>query len=76
MGINYPSKIDDRKTFEENNPAIALNIFYTKENKKKYVQLISQKLIQILKTNSSINDSKRRKKKDNIILQQNKCLRN
>ena len=29
--INYPSKIDDLKTFEENNLAIALNILYTKE---------------------------------------------
>ena len=30
-GINYPSKIDDWKTFEKNNPTIALNILYTKE---------------------------------------------
>ena len=30
-GINYPSKIDDWKTFEKNNPKIALNILYTKE---------------------------------------------
>ena len=30
-GINYPSKIDDWKTFEKNNPIIALNILYTKE---------------------------------------------
>ena len=30
-GINYPSKIDDWKTFEKNNPTIALNICYTKE---------------------------------------------
>ena len=29
-GINYPSKIDDWKTFEKNNPTIAFNIFYTK----------------------------------------------
>ena len=63
MGINYPSKIDDWKTLEENNPAIALNIFYIKEKKKKYVQLISQKLIRILKTNSSINDPKRKKRR-------------
>ena len=27
-GINYPSKIDDLKTFEENNPKIDLNILY------------------------------------------------
>ena len=49
-GINYPSKIDDWKTFEKNNPTIALNILYIKEKKKKkYVQLIFQKLIQIVK---------------------------
>ena len=30
-GINYLSKIDDWKTFEKNNPAIALNILYIKE---------------------------------------------
>ena len=30
-GINYPSKIDDWKTFEKNNLTIALNILYTKE---------------------------------------------
>ena len=29
--INYPSKIDDWKTFEKNNPTIALNILYIKE---------------------------------------------
>ena len=32
-GINYPSKIDDQKTFKKNNPTIALNIFYSKEKK-------------------------------------------
>ena len=30
-GINYPSKINDWKTFEKNDPTIALNIFYIKE---------------------------------------------
>ena len=30
-GINFPSKIDDWKTFEKNNPTIALNILYIKE---------------------------------------------
>ena len=29
--INYPSKINDRKTFEKNNLTIALNISYIKE---------------------------------------------
>ena len=32
-GINYPSKLDDWKTFEKNNPTIALNILYTREKK-------------------------------------------
>ena len=27
-GMNYPSKIGDWKTFEKNNPTIALNILY------------------------------------------------
>ena len=27
-GIKYPSKIDDLKTFEVNNPTIALNVLY------------------------------------------------
>ena len=30
-GLNYPSKIDDWKTFEKNNPIIALNILYVKQ---------------------------------------------
>ena len=30
-GINYPSKLDDSKSFEKNNPTIAFNILYTKE---------------------------------------------
>ena len=30
-GINYPSKIDDWKTFEKNNPTVTLNILYIKE---------------------------------------------
>ena len=39
-----------------------LSIFYIFK-KKKRVQLISQKLIRIVKTNNSINNSKRRKRK-------------
>ena len=30
-GINYPSKIDDWKTFEKNRPTIALSILYINE---------------------------------------------
>ena len=29
--INYPSKIDDSKTFEKNNPTIAFHMLYNKE---------------------------------------------
>ena len=32
-GIKYPSKLDDRKTFEKNNPTTTLNVLYTKELK-------------------------------------------
>ena len=30
-GINYPSEIDDRKTFEKNNLTTVVNILYLKE---------------------------------------------
>ena len=30
-GITYPTKINDWKAFEKNNPTIALNILYIKE---------------------------------------------
>ena len=45
--INYPSKIDDWKTFEKNNPTIALNILYIK-GKEIYPAYIS-KIIRIVK---------------------------
>ena len=32
--INYPSGVADLKTFEKNNPTIALNTLYSKANKK------------------------------------------
>ena len=56
-GINYPSKIDDWKTFEKNNLTIAPNILYIKEvfcilKKKKYIQLMFQKLVRIVKKKS------------------------
>ena len=44
--MNYPSKIDDWKTFKENNPTIALCIL----KKTNYVRLISQKLIRTVKS--------------------------
>ena len=46
-GINYPTKIDDWKTFEKNDPTIALNILYIK--KSKYIQLIFQNITQTVK---------------------------
>ena len=46
-GLNYPSKVDDWKMFEKNNPAIVVNILHVKE--KKYAQLIFQKLIRIMR---------------------------
>ena len=33
-GINYPSKKDYWKTFEKNNPTIALNIYYITEKEE------------------------------------------
>ena len=53
-GKNYPSKIDDSKTFEKNNLTVALDILYIKE--KNMSGLFSQKLIGTVKTNNSIND--------------------
>ena len=46
-GINYPLKIDDWKTFEKKIQQLLLIFCILK--KKKYVQLISQKLIRIVK---------------------------
>ena len=40
-GINYPSKIDDWKTFEKNDPTIVLNIWVIKE-KEIYPAYISK----------------------------------
>ena len=40
-GTNYSSKTEDWKTFEKNNPTIALNILYIKE-KETYLAYISK----------------------------------
>ena len=42
-GKNYPSKIDDWKTFQKNIPTIALNILYIKEKEicRAYVSKIN-----------------------------------
>ena len=51
-GTNYPSKIDNWKTFEKNNPTIALNILYIKEkgtsSALSYNISLSYKISQIL----------------------------
>ena len=41
-GMNYPSKTDDWKTFEKNNPTITFYILYIEKNK--YFQLIFQNI--------------------------------
>ena len=61
QGINYPSKIGDWKTFEKNNPTIAFNIFYTKE--EVLPAYGSKHDPTRKKTNNSVNDFKRRKRR-------------
>ena len=46
-GVSYPSKTDDWKTFEKNNPTVALIFCILK--KRKYAQPTSQKLIRSVK---------------------------
>ena len=60
-GIKYSSETDDWKTLEKDNPTIAHNILDIK--KKKYVLLIFQKLIQIVKKKKIVNDSRCRKRR-------------
>ena len=65
--INYPSKIDDWKSFEKNNPTIARNILYIKEKEifPAYISKINsnceKQIILLIIPNE--------KKKDGIILQ-------
>ena len=54
--INYPSKIDDWKRFEKNNPKIAFNCLHTKE--KEIFQTYISKINSNYEVNNSINDSK------------------
>ena len=49
--INNPSKIDYWKIFAKNDTRIALNILYTSKKMEAFIQLIFQKLIQIVKKN-------------------------
>ena len=60
-GTNYPSNIDDWKTFEKNNLIIALNILFIKE-KKICPTFISNINSNCQIRNNSINDSKKRKR--------------
>ena len=55
-GINYPTKIDDLKMFEKNNPAIVLNIWNIKE-KEIYPAYIWKHNSTCKKTNNYLNDS-------------------
>ena len=56
-GINYPSKIRDWKSFEKNNPTIALNFLYILE-KETCLAFIPKIYFKLWKTNNSLNDSK------------------
>ena len=58
-GINFSSEKDDKKEFEKNNVAIALNVLYVKKEKV-YPAYVSKKLIKSWKSSYSFNDSKRR----------------
>ena len=60
-GINYPSKIDDWKTFENNNPTIALNILHIKKKDRcpAYISKINSNCKRQI---NSLNDSKQRKR--------------
>ena len=71
-GINYPSNIDDRKTFDKNNPTIALNVLYTKETQicPAYISKINSNNEKIIFLLTITNE----KKKDDIILQQKKTI--
>ena len=66
--INYPSKIDDWKTFKKNNLTVALNILYIKEEEicPAYISKINSNCE---KQNDSITDSKQRENKNGMILQ-------
>ena len=59
-GINHPSKIDDWKTFEKNNPTIALNILYIKEK-----EICSA---YISKINSNCEKKKNKNKKNPLMI--------
>ena len=61
--INYPSKIDDGKTFEKNNLTTVLSILYIKKINinPAYISKINSKCEK--KKKNSLNDSKRRKRR-------------
>ena len=60
-GINSPSKIEDWKRFEQNNPRIALNMLYIK-GKDICPAFISNIYSTCEKRNNFLNDSKCRKR--------------
>ena len=61
-GINYSSKIDDWKTFEKNNPTVALNIFCTKEKEtfRAYISNINSNCEKQILLLMNPNETKRR----------------
>ena len=46
--MNFQSEKNDWKTFEKNNVTISINVLYAKN--KKYILLMFQKIIQIVKS--------------------------
>ena len=61
-GLNYPANIEKRKTFEKNNPRIALNVLYINEIET-CPAYISKTNCENCEKINSINDSKWRKRR-------------
>ena len=57
--INFPSEKDDWKKIDKSDVTIAVNVLYAK--KEKYILLMFQKIIQIVKSKLFFNDFKRGK---------------
>ena len=66
--MNYPSKINDWKTFEKNNPTICLNIFYTKVKKicPAYINSNCEKQITLLMIPNEEKEGREAKSKGHV----------